>query len=140
MEYQPPARGITLNRDFGDAKFYTVDCDCGNPDDDIKLEVEAKDTGITVHVWTTVKSDWYSNTWTKRYDIENKFLQDLHWNIVDLFNGIWNRVKLTWRVWTRGYLEYESWTVMSQQQALNFAETLKLAIDDVKTFRETNKK
>jgi hypothetical protein len=35
-----------------------------------------------------------------------------------------------------GYVEYEASIIMSEQQALNYAETLKSAIIDVKQFRE----
>ena len=139
MDAQQPAEGILIHKDYGDAKFYTVTCDCGNPDDEIRLEVEAEDTGISVHVWTTVKTKWWDDAWRKRYDIENEFLQDLHWLGLDFLNGLANRLKLTWKLWTKGYLEHESWTILTRQQALNFSETLKKAIEDVNEFRQEKK-
>lgn len=128
MEYQQPAEGILLHRDFGDAKFYSVACNCGNPDDEIKFEVEAEDTGITVHVWTTVKTPWWEKSWNSD-----------SW-IAGLINGLSHRISMTWRLWTRGYLENESWTILTRQQALNFSETLKKAITDVDTFRNQKAK
>lgn len=119
MEYQKPAEGILINRDFGDAKFYSVECECGNPDDQLRFEVEADDCGITVHVWTTAKSNWWGdNTWYKR------FLR---------------KMSITWKLWTTGYIETESWTILRKQQAFNFAETLKQAIEDVETFQKDKK-
>lgn len=113
MEAQSPAQGILINNDFGDSKFYTVVCSCGNPDDELRLEVEADECNVTVHIWNTVKTNW----WDKSA----------------------NRFKLIWKLLTKGYLEYESWTLLNRQQALNFAETLKSAINDVEQFRNERK-
>jgi len=115
MEYQKPAEGILLNNDFGVSKFYTVPCSCGNSDDEINLEVEAEETGITVHVWTTTKSNWWADSWYKRFI---------------------NKIAITWQLWTKGYVKLESWTLLNRQAAFNFAETLKSAINDVEEFRK----
>jgi hypothetical protein len=115
MEYQKPAEGIVLTQDFGDSKFYTVLCSCGNSDDELRLEVEADDFGVTVHVWTTTKSKWWDNAW---------------------YNRLLNKVKMTWNIWTKGYVEVESWTLLNRQAAFNFAETLKTATNDVEEFRK----
>jgi hypothetical protein len=40
---------------------------------------------------------------------------------------------------TKGYIEYEASIIMSQQQALNYADTLKSAVKDVETFRKQKK-
>jgi len=113
MEAQTPAQGIMLDRDFGDSKFYTVSCTCGNPDDEIKLEVEADDCNISVHVWTTTKTNWWGE-------------------------GM-NRFKLIWKLLTKGYVEFESWTLLNRQQALNFSEALKQSINEVEKFRNERK-
>ena len=128
MEYQAPAQGILINNDYGDSKFYTVACSCGNPDDEIRVNVEAEDTGITVHVWTTVKTPWWKKAWNND-----------SW-IAGLYNGIAHRISMTWRLWVYGYLENESWTILNKQQAFNFSETLKNAIKDFEKFRNTKKK
>ena len=123
MEYQRPAKGIMSDADLGDTKFYTVSCTCGNPDDQIRLEVEADDV-ISVHVWTTVKTPWWQRSW----DSDSKF--------AGYVNGLTHRLKMTWNLWVRGYLENESWTILSEQQAYNLAETLKEAINDVREQKE----
>jgi hypothetical protein len=37
---------------------------------------------------------------------------------------------------TKGYVEYEANIIMTEQQALNYAETLKKAIKDVSAFKQ----
>ncbi len=139
MEAQVPAEGILKQSDHGDSKFYKIACTCGNEDDEITMEVEADETGVTVHFWSKVKTDYWNERWQKRYDIDNEILQDAHWYWIGFLNGIWDRFKLTWRIWTKGYLEKESWTIMTKQQALNLSEVLKQSIADVETFREQRK-
>lgn len=131
--------GIMKTGEFGDAKFYKVACQCGSPDHDINFEVEADETGVNVNTYVSVKTDWWTESVKKRYDIDNPYLQELDWTVKDIWNGLITRLKLTWRVWTKGYLKTESTIAMTEQQALNYAETLKSAVKDVKIFREKNR-
>ena len=108
MKAEKPAEGILRNNDWGDAKMYSVSCECGQPDHEQKVWVEAEDTGVSVNVWVMVKSPWWK----------------------------WNRYRQIWQLLTRGYLEHEATLAMTQQQALNYAETLKSAIKDVEEFRK----
>ena len=39
-------------------------------------------------------------------------------------------------MWTKGYIKTESIVAMTEQQALNYADTIKSAIQDVKEFRK----
>lgn len=136
MKNETPALGIMRTSDFGDSKFYKVVCGCGQPDHDIDFEVEAADTGINVNTYITAKTDYWTETVKKRYDIDSIWLQEFDWFWKDLVNGFITRLKLTWTVWTRGYVKTESTIAMSEQQALNYAETLKSAIQDVKNFQK----
>lgn len=136
MKSQTPAEGIMKTNDFGDSKFYKVVCGCGQPDHDIDFEVEAADTGINVNTYVTVKTDWWTQTVEKRYDIDNPYLQELDWAVKDIINGFVTRLKLTWTVWTKGYIRCDSTIAMSKQQTLNYAETLKSAIQDVEAFEK----
>jgi len=122
--------------DFGDSKFYKVVCGCGQDDHSIDFEVEAAETGINVNTYVTVKTDYWSESIKKRYDIDNPYLQELDWALKDIWNGFVIRLKLTWTVWTKGYVKTESTIAMTEQQALNYAETLKSAIQDVKDFKK----
>jgi hypothetical protein len=135
MKAQTPAEGIMKTNDFGDSKFYKVVCGCGQDDHSIDFEVEAAETGISVNTYVTVKTDYWSESIKKRFDIDNPYLQELDWALKDIWNGLITRLKLTWTVWTKGYVKTESTITMTDQQALNYAETLKSAIDDVKKFQ-----
>ena len=72
----------------------------------------------------------------KRYDIDSIWLQEFDWAVKDIINGFVTRLKLTWTVWTKGYVQCETVITMTEQQALNYAETLKSAVKDVKEFKE----
>lgn len=138
MKIQTPAEGIMLTADFDDSKFYKVVCSCGQSDHDIDFEVEAADTGVNVNTYVTTKTDYWTETVKKRYDIDSQWLQELDWGWKDLVNGLVTRVKLTWGVWTKGYIETQTTIAMNEQQAINYAETLKSAVDDVKKIRSKN--
>ena len=131
MKAQKPAEGISLTNEFATAKFYKVNCSCGNNDDEINFEVEIEDNQVIVHTWTTQKTDFWTAAFKTNYNIDNEALQALHFWWAGFANGFVGRLKLTWNLWFRGYLKYESWTIMSKQQALNYAETLNTAIKDL---------
>lgn len=74
--------------------------------------IEADDTGVTVTTYTQQKSKWWAlNRWQK-----------------------------IWILLTRGYIEYEASIIMREQQALNYAETLKTACKKVKEYKENRVK
>jgi len=140
MKAQQPAEGILKTNDYGNSKWYSVVCGCGQPDHQLTVEVEAEDTGISVNTYATVKTDYWKDTIEKRYDIDSPWLQEFDWVWKDIVNGLIARLKLTWRIWVDGYVRAETTTLMTKQQALNFAETLKSAIKDVESFQNTNLK
>ena len=111
MRAQKPAEGILKRNDWGDSKVYTVACDCGSPDHEHNVWVEAELEEITVTTYTKVRS---------------KFWDTSRWQTI-------------WTLLTRGYVELESDITMSKQQALNYAETLKSAITDVEEFERKRK-
>ena len=137
MKPQTPAEGILKTHDWGDSKWYHVVCGCSQPDHSLTVEVEAEETGVNVNTYVTVKTDYWTESVTKRYDIDNPYLQECDWFFKDLWNGFISRLKLTWTVWTKGYVQCETTIAMSEQQALNYAETLKSAIQDVKDFKKS---
>lgn len=136
MRAEKPAEGILKRGDWGDSKMYQVVCGCGQEYHDHNVEVEADETGIHVNIYATVKTDYWSETIEKRYDIDNEILQEVDWFLKDLINGIIRKVKLTWQLWTTGAITTETTIALTQQQAFNYAETLKSAIKDVTEFRE----
>lgn len=135
MNAQTPAEGILKRGDWGDCKMYQVVCGCGQDYHDHNVEVEADETGVNVNIYATVKTDYWSETVKKRYDIDNEVLQEIDWFVKDLINGFVNRVKVTWQLWTKGAVAAETVIALTQQQALNYAETLKSAVKDVEEFR-----
>jgi hypothetical protein len=111
MKAQTPAEGILLHKDFGDAKSYTVPCDCGDTNHTHNVWIESDECGVTVTTYTTQKTKW--------------------WEL--------NRWQVIWTLLTKGYVEYEASLIMSKQQAFNYAETLKKASNDVEIFRTQRK-
>jgi hypothetical protein len=102
-----PAKGILKNGDFGDAMFYHVRCDCGNEDCAHEIEVEADDCHIQVHIYHVQHTKWWSK-------------------------GRWKQI---WQILTKGYAEMQTTIILDEQTALNYADTLVCAIEDVKEFR-----
>jgi hypothetical protein len=107
MKSQTPAEGILINREYGDAKHYTLTCECCNTDCAHNVWVEAEDTGITVTTYTQQKTRWWDQS----------------------------RWRTIWTLLTQGYVEYEASIIMTQQQALNYAQVLQSAVADVEQFR-----
>lgn len=138
MKAQAPAEGILKRGDFGNSKFYHVACSCGNDDDAIEFEVEADETGVSVNTWITQKSDYWTEEFSPSND-SDPYVEEVEHFWYSFWNGLFRRVRLTWQIWRHGYVKCQSTTIMSEQQALNYAETLKSAINDVKFFREERK-
>ena len=108
MNPQTPAEGILKQYESGDSRAYQVVCQCGQSDHTHNVWVEADQCNVTVTVYVDVETKWWST----------------------------NRIKQIWTLLTKGYLQCETSVLMSEQQALNYAETLKKAIEDVKYFKE----
>lgn len=135
MKAETPATGIMKTHDFGHSKFYKVDCECGNEDDAIRFEVEMDPDcrQVIVHTWNTQKTNWwfenFKKDWNKKHSSEfAEWYYDLWF---DFWNGLFRRLQFTWRMWVKGYVEYESTTIMTKQQALNYAKTLERAVKEV---------
>ena len=109
MKAQTPAEGILKTNDWGDSRAYHVLCECGSADCSHNLWIEADDSGVAVMVYTTVRT----NFWSKRR---------------------WAHI---WTLLTEGYVDFEGSIHLKEQTALNYAETLKLAIKDVKDFKKS---
>ena len=139
MKAQTPAEGIMKTHEWGHSKMYKVTCSCGQPYHDHDIDVEADETGVSVDIYTTMKTDYWTETVDMRYDIENVAMQEAHWFFVGLINSTIRKLKLTWELWTTGAVTAETTVHMTEQQALNYAETLKSAAKDVKEFRDKQK-
>lgn len=111
MKPQEPAVGILKQGDFGDAKFYYVQCDCGNEDCAHSIEVEADDCHVQVHLYHTQHTKW----WEK------------------------NRWKQIWQIITKGYAEMQTTIVLTEQTAANYSAVLQSAAKDVLDFRQAER-
>ena len=136
MKAQIPAEGILKRNDYGDSKWYQIVCGCGQEYHNHNVDVEADECGVNVNIYTTVKTNYWSNAIDKRYDIDNPWLQEFDWFWKDLINGTIRKLKLTWELWTTGAVTAETTITMSEQQAINYAEVLKSASADVVKFRK----
>lgn len=108
MKYQNPAQGILTAGEYGDSKLYKVVCDCGSDDHAHDLWVEADDTGVTINIYVTVSSPFWSM----------------------------NRWRQMWQLLTKGHIKQQTNLYMRERAALNYAETIKKAITDVKEFKK----
>ena len=140
MKAQKPAEGVLMTNDWGHSKMYKITCNCGQPYHDHVVDVESDSTGVSVDIYTTLKTDYCTDTIDMRYDIENVAMQEAHWFVVGLINNTIRKLKLTWELWTTGAVTAETTIHMSEQQALNYAEVLKSAVKDVKVFQEEIRK
>lgn len=108
MNVQTPATGILKRNDWGLSKSYQVTCSCHDNEHDHHVWIEAEeDREISVVVYTTTMTPF--------------------WSV--------NRWRQLWQLLTRGYINSEVALSMNEQQALNYAETLKSAINDINTLK-----
>lgn len=110
MKIEIPAEGIMKTNDWGESKVYRIACNCGDPGHDHNVWIEADVSEITVSIYTTTTTNFWSKT--RWYHI--------------------------WKLLTKGYIDTESTVCLTKQQALNYAETLKCAILDVEEIRKEN--
>lgn len=107
MKAEKPAEGVLKINDWGESKWYYVNCDCSDPDCAHTVQVEADDHSVTVHVYTKATTTF----WNK------------------------NRWRQIWQILTKGYADMETTVILKEQQALNYATTLTSAVNDVKLFK-----
>jgi hypothetical protein len=104
MIAQQPAEGVFIRKEYNDATYFGVVCDCGSAEHDHNLWVEADDHGVTVTINTQATSKWWE----------------------------FNRWKQIWKLLTKGYIEYESNLILTEQQALNYSDMLNKAATRVR--------
>jgi hypothetical protein len=108
MTAQEPAEGIMKTNDWGNSKVYRVACTCGDENHAHNVWVEADDHDVTVTVYTTTTTNFWSKT--RWYHL--------------------------WTLLTQGYVDTESTVCMTKQQALNYSKILTNAIEDVYEFQK----
>jgi hypothetical protein len=112
MKAENPAQGILKLNNWGESVWYYVPCECTDPNHAHTIEVEADDNSVSVHIHTQVKTRfWQKNRWSE----------------------IWN-------ILTKGYSEYEASVILTEQQAINYANALTSAVNDVKIYKDKRNK
>lgn len=112
MKAEKPANGILKMNEWDKSVWYYIPCDCSDSDHSHTVEIEADDYGVTVHIYTQVKTRW----WQK------------------------NRWREIWNILTKGYSEYEVSIILKEQQAINYANALTSSVRDVKLFKDKRNK
>ena len=138
MKAQTPAEGILKTGDWGHSKMYQAVCECTSDDCTHTLDIEADEWGVTVNVYTIQHTDFWNENIKPKFDIDSAWLQEVHWFWTGLWNGLINRLRLTRDIWFKGHVKYQGTLILKEQAALNYAETLKSAIKDVKEFKDAN--
>lgn len=136
MIAEDPARGILMRYKYSDLQSFHVVCDCHENEHSHEILIESQNQEVSVTISTIEHTDFWSESFKKKLDIENNFFQKIDWFWKDLFNGLIRKIKLTWILWTRGSVKYEACLLLNEQVALNYAEALKKAIEDVKKARD----
>jgi hypothetical protein len=107
---QRPAQGISLDKDFGDAKVFNVECDCSSDDHAVKMWIEVQRD----HDIPDVEVSFYVTTWTK---------------------GFWNdwpaRLRAVYDILIKGVHKQEHHMLLNKQSALNFAEAIKDTVEEL---------
>ena len=133
LKPQPPAEGIMKTADGTRFKMYHIECSCGSSDDAIDFIVSETHGEVVVETHTTQKTSWWEDPFRQRksYEIENEFLYQLNYYVRGFLNAMAHRLRITWAVWVHGYVKYSQSTIMTPQQALNYSDTLRRAVENV---------
>lgn len=135
---QEPAIGIYTFPQFSkkdDMKMYVVPCTCMNESDSITFCVEVDEYSITVSTYTTQKTDWWSDPFNRNDAINvdrPSWIVSIDYTIRSFLNSLWHRISVTRDVWINGYVSYQASTLMSAQQAINYANALTTAVEHFK--------
>ena len=103
-----PLVGILKTGEWGDTMSYFVQCDCGNDSCSHNVWIEAEETDVNVTIYVNCTTRWNEKS----------------------------RWRQIWQLLTKGYTDYQTSIYMNEQTALNYAETMKKAILDVKELRK----
>lgn len=114
MKAQTPAMGISLDKDFGDARVFNVECDCSSDDHAVKMWIEVqRDKDVP-----DVEVSFYVTTWTKN------FWED--WPA---------RFRAVYEILVKGVHKQEHHMLLNKQSAMNFADAIKNTIKEMEKKR-----
>lgn len=133
MEFKEPLLGIMKIYDYPQSKAYEVRCTCGNPDHLLHTLVEVEDDTVIVNTYVTVNSDYWSEWLTLDMSklIDNYALYSAVYAGLGFVNYIARNLQKTYDIWVKGCIKLENTTIMSQEQAIHYADTIKHAISEM---------
>jgi hypothetical protein len=132
MEPQVPAAGIMLQKEFADAIFFTVSCDCGANDCEISLSVELdREFNYIVLNHYTTQYTLPSNT-PKTYLTYNHPLYDTEYKLRAFGYDLYRKLSLTYELWSSGYVKTQHTAILTEQVALNYLTAINNAIQKLK--------
>lgn len=106
MKAQKPAEGISVDKNFGDAKVFNIECDCSSDDHSVKMWIEVqRDKDIP-----DIEVSFYVTTWTPAWADWGK------------------RLKAVYEILFKGVHKQEHHLLLGKQSALNFAEAIKTEV------------
>lgn len=110
MKAQVPAHGISLEKDFGNAKVFNVECDCSSDDHAVKMWIEVqRDPEVP-----DVEVSFYVTTWTRAF-----------WKAWPA------RLRAIWDIVVHGVHKQEHHMILNRQAALNLAHTIESVIQEL---------
>jgi hypothetical protein len=110
MIAETPAQGILKINEWGNSKMYRAVCACGDDACSHTIDIEA-DSEVNVTIYTRTKTNFWSKT-------------------------RWSHI---WSLLIKGHTDFETTIILDRQSALNYAETIKIAVKDVETFEKARK-
>jgi len=109
MKAQKPAQGISLDRDFGDAKVFNIECDCTSDDHVIKMWIEVqRDQDIP-----DVEVSFYVTTCTPQWE------------------GWGQRLRAVFDILFKGLHKQEHHLLLNKQSAINFAAAIQDTVKEM---------
>lgn len=110
MKAQTPAQGISIDKDFGDARVFNVECDCSSDDHAVKMWIEVqRDADVP-----DVEVSFYVTTWTR------EFWKD--WPA---------RFRAVYDILVKGVHKQEHHMLLNKQSALNFAAAIESTVKEL---------
>ena len=134
MKAEQPAEGISKKAEYGDAFWYEVPCECGDPDHYHSIWVESDNEPklITVYISTEATTDFWTQTVPDHIEKTDLPFVSWIWQTVSYtINETVRRTRLFTRILFKGYTKYESTVIMTKQQAYNYSKALENAAKDL---------
>jgi hypothetical protein len=133
LKPEEPATGILKLKEFdfhtSYSVLYKISCDCGIDDHVVDMEIEADDQCISVNLYTTATTNYWTNYWHDS-DWKSPWLYQIYRVLGGFVNSLSRKISITYDIWFKGYTEYQSSHILTEQQALNVAHILQNGIKD----------